>query len=270
MAARGDRSSGQSHVLRPVVRNCQEVEHRPVVPDVEMAEILDPRSRRPRSIRPARRAAQSRRAAQRGLGEIKDGDPLERTFEQPIHQDGGPAADVDDTPALRRSDGADELERGPGFVLVPAHFRRGPGRCRSLPSGPCGRSPSGSWSPSSVRGRPTTVTVAVPRVARHYRRIGTRSRLPRLIDGVEGQHPARDRTASSSRASHPRRRSGWSQAWTTAMVLSGAKGCCRAGASGTGRGRSHPASGSRRKVSGQRATATGPSVAFRSGFQLRT
>ena len=42
-------------------------------------------------------------------------------IKEPIDEHGGPAAHVDDSPALGRGDGPDELERQPWLVLIPAN-----------------------------------------------------------------------------------------------------------------------------------------------------
>ena len=97
-----------------------------------------------------------------------------------------------------------------------------------------------------------------------------RSRLPGLIDRIEGEHPSRRRTARPAAGKAIAADSGFPHAWMTAIVLSAANGLPpRGGFWKRARSLSIQRAASRRNVSGQTPRAIGPSVALSSGFQLR-
>ena len=73
------------------------------------------------------------RLAESGLRDIEDGNLTEAEVKEPIDQDRGPAAHVDDSPPFGGSDGPDEFEREPRLVLIPAHARLGLGRVDVFP-----------------------------------------------------------------------------------------------------------------------------------------
>src|SRR5262249_38056072 len=130
----GHRLPGKLDVASAVGRVGQEVEHGPVVPDVEGANLgaLGHISDDPAN--PLGTLAEpSLCLAEGGLGNIEDRDFPEREVKEPIDQDRGPATHIADSPPLGGGDSVDEFDREARLVLIPAHARLGLGRVDVLP-----------------------------------------------------------------------------------------------------------------------------------------
>jgi hypothetical protein len=132
----GDGIPGELDVTPPVGRVGQEVEHGPVVPDIERPEIRGCRYVGDHPANPLGPLAEpGSRRAEGDLGDIEDGDFSEGEVKEPIDQDRGPAAHVDDSRALGGSDGPDEFHRESGLLLMPAHACLGLRRVDGFPEG---------------------------------------------------------------------------------------------------------------------------------------
>ena len=107
----GNSSPGQFDIPAAVRRIGQEVEHGPVVPDFEGADILSLSDigRDPFDTL-GTRAEPRPGFAQGGFGNVEDGDSLEGKVKQPIDEPRGSAANVDDSTTGSRSDRSDELK----------------------------------------------------------------------------------------------------------------------------------------------------------------
>ena len=136
MAAFGDRPPGQIDILPSVRRIGQEVEHRPVMPDIEGADIpnLGHIGRDPLDT-PGPLAQPRPGLAQGGLGDIEHGDSLERKIQQPIDEHRGPAAHVDDAATGGRGHRTNQFQRQARLALIPANARRPFGRIDLFPMG---------------------------------------------------------------------------------------------------------------------------------------
>ena len=103
-----DRMSSQLDILPPVGRIGQEVENRPVMPDIESAEGFGFGDIGSNPLDSAGTLSQPRLGhGQRGLGDIENGDFLEGKVKEPIDEHGGTAPHVDDSPMSGLSDRAD-------------------------------------------------------------------------------------------------------------------------------------------------------------------
>lgn len=104
-------SPGQFAILAAVRGLGQEVEHGPVVPDIEPANILrlGDIGHNPFDT-PGTHPQSSPCLAQGGFRNVKNSDFLEGKVKQPIDEDGGSPTNVDDSAAGRRSNRPNELK----------------------------------------------------------------------------------------------------------------------------------------------------------------
>jgi hypothetical protein len=122
-AARFDRMTQTLEVLCAVAWVRQEMKDGPVVPQIDRVRMpLGCDVRFYPAYACVRITESSLRSRERRSGHVQDRHAPRAAFEQPIHEAGIPASDIDDSGGRRESRRVDQAKRERGFGLIPAHF----------------------------------------------------------------------------------------------------------------------------------------------------